>query len=114
VRLLWLDGTGRARLRSMVHRAIAVECSGVTDCMCLRRFPGRVAREAHHPCGAHRSSGFALRVQRAEKLPAMHKEGTTSMLHGDFSALTATQRAWLSYLAAASLYGFVLFLITHI
>jgi hypothetical protein len=36
------------------------------------------------------------------------------MLNGDFSALTANQRAWLSYLAAASVYGVVLFLITHV
>ena len=44
----------------------------------------------------------------------MHKEGTTSMLNGDFSALTANQRAWMSYLAAASVYAFALFLITHL
>ena len=36
------------------------------------------------------------------------------MLNGDFSGLTATQRAWLSYFAAASVYAFVLFLITHV
>jgi hypothetical protein len=36
------------------------------------------------------------------------------MLNGDFSALTANQRAWLSYLAAAAVYCMALFLITHV
>jgi hypothetical protein len=35
------------------------------------------------------------------------------MRNGYFSALSGNQRAWLSYLAAASVYGVVLFLITH-
>jgi len=44
----------------------------------------------------------------------MHTEGTASMPNGDFSTLTATQRAWLTYLAAASVYAFALLLITHV
>jgi hypothetical protein len=35
------------------------------------------------------------------------------MLNGDFSALSANQRAWLSYIAAVAVCCFVLIVMTH-
>jgi hypothetical protein len=65
-----------------------------------------------------RRSEALLRIARAlEQEPRValgDKSGPISMLHGSISALTANQRAWMSYLAAASVYGLVLFLITHV
>jgi hypothetical protein len=36
------------------------------------------------------------------------------MLNGDFSALSANQRAWLSYIAAVTVCCFVLIFMTHV
>jgi hypothetical protein len=68
----------------------------------------------------HRREGRVLLAraleQRGLETPAAlgGETGTTSRLHGSFSALSVNQWAWMSYLAAASVYGLVLFLLTHV
>jgi hypothetical protein len=41
-------------------------------------------------------------------------EGTESTLNGGFPALSANQRAWLSYVAAVTVCCFVLAIVTHV
>ena len=94
-----------------------------------------IAPRSSHQAGGRRRSSLPRRVspegtlQRSAGFPwAQPRPGstapgpgrpttlvrTTSMLNGDFPALTVKQGAWLSYLAAASVHGVVLFLITHV